>query len=299
MSSNESGLSLREQAIALRRSGRSRRQIKAVLGIGNTRLDQALKGIPPPVWTRRPNAKDDQRQKARALRAAGMTYEGIAAELGVSKSSISLWVRDLPSPEPLSYEECIRRAAAGRRRYWEHERPLREARREMVRMSAAADIGELSDREILIAGAIAYWCEGSKSKPHRRTDRVAFMNSNPELIKFFMHFLDVAGIQAERLVFSVYIHENADLEAARRFWLGVTRADASQFRATTLKRHNPRTVRKNIGVDYHGCLRVEVRHGAELYQRIEGWVRGATTGGRTSRQVSSQPASQGPTTKRR
>ena len=30
----------------------------------------------------------------------------------------------------------------------------------------------LSDREILIAGAIAYWCEGVKNKPYRRHDRV-------------------------------------------------------------------------------------------------------------------------------
>lgn len=88
---------LREQAIALRRAGKSRTQIKAILGIGsNETLGKALRGEPPPEWTLRPRAKDDLHQKARELRAAGRTYDEIAAELGVSKGSISLWVRDLP-----------------------------------------------------------------------------------------------------------------------------------------------------------------------------------------------------------
>jgi hypothetical protein len=82
----------------------------------------------------------------------------------------------------------------------------------------------------------------------------------------------VAGIARERLIFRVYIHENADVEAAQQFWLEVTRAQPDQFRRPTLKRHNPRTVRKNIGADYHGCLTIKVRRGTDLYRKIEGWA---------------------------
>lgn len=61
-----------EQAIALRRSGRSRREIKEILGItSNATLDKLLAGEPPPEWTRRPRAKDDLRAKARRLREQG------------------------------------------------------------------------------------------------------------------------------------------------------------------------------------------------------------------------------------
>ena len=74
--------------------------------MSNTTLDDALKGEPPPEWTRRPNAKDDLRARARELRAQGLDYEEIAAALGVAKSSVSLWVRDLARPARLSYEEC-------------------------------------------------------------------------------------------------------------------------------------------------------------------------------------------------
>jgi transposase len=268
-------LRLREQAIALRREGKSRREIKEILRIrSNETLNEALRGEPPRDWSRRPNAKDELRARARDLRAQGLNYKQIMTELGVSKSSVSLWVRDLPTPPRLSYEQNRERAAEGVRRYWDAERPIREAERAADRAAAAAEIGALSDREILIAGAIAYWCEGSKSKPHRRNDRVIFVNSDPLLIGFFLRFLDVTGIERDRLTFRIQIHESADIDAAQQFWLDVTAAKPEQFRSATLKRHNPKTVRKNVGADYHGCLRIEVRKSVRLYQKIEGWAEG-------------------------
>src|SRR5277367_143748 len=114
---------LRERAIALRRAGKSRREIQAILELASrSTLNELQQGVPPPDWTRRPNAKDDLRDKARELRAEGLNYDQITARLGVSKSSVSLWVRDLPTPPGLSYEENRRRSAEGARRYWEEER---------------------------------------------------------------------------------------------------------------------------------------------------------------------------------
>jgi hypothetical protein len=269
-------IQLREQAIALRRAGKSRREIKELLAItSNWTLNEVLRGEPPQPWTWRPNAKDELRAKARNLREQGLDYEEIVAELGVSKSSVSLWVRDMPRPPGLSYEESRKRSAHGVRRYWAVEGPIREAERKAISATAAAQIGPLNDREVLIAGAIAYWCEGVKNKPYRRTDRVAFMNSDPMLIKFFLRFLEAADIGGEDVVYRVQIHETADVEAAQRFWLDVTQAHPTQFRRPTLKRHNPKTVRKNTGGDYHGCLRVDVRRGSRLYRQIEGWAAAA------------------------
>jgi len=279
MNSTRSTDGRREQAIALRRAGKSRREIKEILGItGNSTLDDLLAGEPPPEWTRRPNAKDDLRAKARQLREQGLAYKQIAAELGVSKSSVSLWARDLPRPERLSYEECCRRVAEGVRRYWAAERPVREAQREATRAAAAEEVGALTQRELLIAGAIAYWCEGAKNKSYHRHDRVTFMNSDPTLITLFLRFLDAAGVDRNMIVYRVYIHETADVAGAERFWLEITGADPALFRRPALKRHQPQTVRKNVGADYRGCLRVDVRRNVELYRRIEGWTRAVTSG---------------------
>src|ERR1700683_680822 len=272
-------IQLREQAIALRRAGRSRREIKELLAItSNWTWTEVLLGEPPQPWIWRPNAKDDLRAKARDLREQGLDYEEIVAELGVSKSSVSLWVRDLPRPPGLRYEECRKRSAEGVRRYWEAERPIREAEREAARAAAADQIGQLSDREIIIAGAIAYWCEGAKNKPYRRSARVSFMNSDPRLIRFFLRFLAAAGITQSQLIFRVFIHESADIGEAQRFWLDVTKSRPDQFRRPALQTHQPTTTPQKRGQDYRGCLRVEVRCSTALYRQIEGWAAAAMIG---------------------
>jgi transposase len=275
---------LREQAVALRTAGKSRREIKEILGIGsNVMLSDALRGVPPPPWTSRPRAKDDLHAAARELRSKGHTYKEIAAELKVSKSSVSLWVRDMPRTGRLSEDEFRRRSAANLARFVEARRSLLESRRRDIRQRCAAEIGTLSDREILIAGAIAYWCEGSKSKPHRRDERVAFINSDPQLILFFLKFLSAAGISRDRLTCRLYIHESADVPSAQRFWKEQTGLSADQFRRPTLKRHNPTTIRKNTADDYHGCLVIKVLGGALLYQQIAGWADGAMAAGALQR----------------
>ena len=273
----------REQAVALRRAGKSIRQIKQILGpIGNAALADALRDEPPPEWTRRPNAKDDLRAQARDLRLQGLDYGEIVARLGVSKGSVSLWVRDLPTPPRLAPEECSRRTAERMRQYWSAERPARAARRAAASAAAAAGIGDLVDREILIAGAVAYWCEGAKTKPSRPARRVVFSNSDPELVSFFLLFLDTAGVPRSDLVFRLQIHENARVEAAERFWLSLTGAHPGQFRQTARKADRGGTTRKNTGDNYHGCLRVEVRRSGELYRKIEGWANAATAAAEAS-----------------
>jgi hypothetical protein len=267
---------LRARAIELRLAGRSLREIKAMLGpMSNSTLHDALRGVPPPDWTRRPNAKDDRHAQARKLRAQGFSYNEIAARLGVSKSSVSLWVRDLPRHPRLSYEENRRRSAEGARRYWADERRVRAARRADEVAAVSSAVGNLTDREVIIAGAIAYWCEGAKRKTRRNQERVVFINSDPALIRFFLRFLATAGVDHGDLTFRVHIHESADVEAAQQFWLDLTAAFPSQFRRPTLKRHNPKTLRTNVGENYHGCLRIEVRRSRPLYRKIEGWASAA------------------------
>ncbi|MEU3840908.1 hypothetical protein AB0E88_12855 [Streptomyces sp. NPDC028635] len=267
---------LREQATALRRAGLSRRQIRDRLHIDNNDiLNRLLEGEPPPEWTKRPNAKDDLRAKARELRQQGWTYDRIQLELGCSKSSISLWVRDLPRPEPrytpeeqraLMQEGLTRRRAADRQQH------------EKSKLSARIEIGELTDRDLFMIGVALYWAEGAKSKPYDRRERAIFVNSDPGVIQVYLAWLDLLDVDRERLSFRVLIHESADVEAAQRYWADVAEVDVSVFARPTLKKHNPKTVRKNIGDDYHGCLVIGVARSAGLYNRIEGWWDGIVLG---------------------
>ncbi len=222
---------LREQAVALRREGKSRRQIKEILGItSNATLNQLLSGEPLP-----------------------------------------------PERTAPTYAESRVRAAAGVRRYWAAERPARETARAAISAAAAAQLGKLTDREILIAGAVAYWCEGAKSKPYRLDEQVRFINSDPAMIKFFLTFLDKAGVARQRLRYCVHIHESGDLVAATRYWAGVAAAAPDQFTKPVIKHHTPRTTTPGGNPDYHGCLLVSVSSSSELYHQISGWANGVMT----------------------
>lgn len=235
---------LRTQAVALRREGLSRRQIRDRLHVDNNDLlNRLLQGEPAPEWTKRPRAKDDVRAKARELRLQGMTYDQIQVELGCSKSSISLWVRDLPKPAPRTREE----ASAIAKRGWEVILQRREQERREVKCAAQDKIGSLSQRELFLLGVGLYWAEGTKDKPHARRERVAFVNSDPGMIQVFLAWLALMDIAPTRLRFHVMIHESADVSSAERYWADLTGTDVSAFGKTTLKKHNPRTTAKTSG----------------------------------------------------
>lgn len=261
--------SLREQAITLRREGLSLRQIRDRLGIHNNNILNALvKGEPPPEWTKRPNAKDDLRDRARELRLKGMTYDEIQVELGCSKSSISLWVRDLPKPEPRYTEEEHRALmTAGLKRLRQSQDESRQATKE----AAEREVGAIADRELFLIGVGLYWAEGQKSKSYARRERVIFVNSDADMIQVFLAWLDLLGVEPQRIRYRVMIHETADVTGAEHFWADQVQVDHSVLQRTTLKKHNPKTVRKNVGEDYRGCLVIGVLDSAELYCRIEGW----------------------------
>ncbi|MDN5381778.1 hypothetical protein QEP66_06595 [Streptomyces sp. LB8] len=256
---------LRERAIALRRQGYSLRQIRDELQVHNKGMLQRLvEGEPPPAWTKRPRAKDDMRERARELRKQGWTYNEIQAELGCSKSSISLWVRDLPSPERRQPD------MTAARRGLERAVKNRAIAREELRNAAYAEIGPLTPRELFLVGVGLYWSEGAKAKAgaHRR---IIFVNSDPNMIKLFLRWLDLLGVEPERRRFSVNIHESADIAKAEAYWADQVGIDVGALLKTSLKKHNPKTNRTNTGEGYYGCLRVAVLQSADLHRRVEGW----------------------------
>lgn len=131
-------------------------------------------------------------------------------------------------------------------------------------------MGDLCDREVFLAGVVLYWAEGAKDKSYSRRERLHFINSDPNVIIFFLRWLDVLGVERERLRFRVSIHESASVTAAQQFWADLVGVEAATFQKPTLKKHNPKTTRKNTEEAYRGCLIIYVLKSADLYRRIEG-----------------------------
>ncbi|MFE0683131.1 hypothetical protein ACFW17_20260 [Streptomyces sp. NPDC058961] len=261
---------LRRQAIALRREGLSRRQIRDRLFVDNNDLlNRLLNGEPAPEWTRRPNAKDGKRLRARELRQQGLTYAEIQEQLQVSKSSISAWVRDLPKPAPRwTHVERMRRLDAAHTAF----RYERDAERASLTEGAKHQIGNLSDRELLLVGAALYWAEGTKDKAYARRECVTFINSDPLMIRLYLRWLGLLGVEAHRLRCTLHVHASADLEELTRFWSEITGVPEDAFLKPSIKRNT--STRLNRGQAYRGCLRVSVTGSARLYRQVEGWWRG-------------------------
>jgi transposase-like protein len=269
----------REEARRLRVDpGLSLSQLMKHFGVGSATLADWLRGIEPPEWTRRPNAKDDIRARAIELRAEGWSVNDLATELGVAKSTAYAWVKHIPldtdSERARRKQEHAALMAAGR---WNDRRAERDRRRADVHEAAAAVVGDLSERDFLLLGAAIYWCEGAKSKPWRRLDRLTFINSDPGLVALFLRFLAACGRAKESVRYRVHIHEAADAEAAADWWARELRLPRELFQRPTIKRHVPVTRRQNTGADYRGCLAVSVPQSRELYWRVEGMM-GALTG---------------------
>ena len=277
---------LRARALALRAQGWGNVRIRAELGISGWRLQQLFHGHIEPVHARLAHrAKPELRARARELREQGWSYTAIARTLRVSKSSLSLWLRDLPRPErhdpavpPPGWEGSDAEWAEFCTYRMERHRQRKAAERQGELDAGAREVGALTDREVLLIGAVAYWCEGAKSKPWRRQSQLSFINSDPELICFYLRFLEVAGVGRERLRFALQIHERADVDAATEYWERVTGADRDQFRKPVVKRHTPAAARRNTGEHYKGALTVYVRRSSGLYRRVEGIARAVMTG---------------------
>jgi hypothetical protein len=134
-----------------------------------------------------------------------------------------------------------------------------------------AQIGSVSDRELLLIGVALYWAEGAKNKPWAVRDRVTFVNSDSSMIRVFLRWLELVGVPGDRCRFRLQIHRDADVSAAEEFWAGVVGLTVADLMRTSLKRHQPSRMRRNTGPGYQGCLTVDVLGSAELYRRIEGW----------------------------
>jgi Homeodomain-like domain len=160
-----------------------------------------------------------ERQQARRLRRTGLPQAEIAARLGVSRSSVSLWVRDVEFSAP------VRPPPRGRRRDPNALQRRRQAEIDRLVEEGRVRIGQLTEREFLVAGVALYAGEGTK-----RDGAVRFANSDPRMILFFCGWLRrFFEIDESRLRIRLYLHQGLDLAATISYWSALTGIPPSQF----------------------------------------------------------------------
>lgn len=162
-----------------------------------------------------------EQERARALRSQGFTMDEIAEQVGVSKSSVSLWTRDVEFVP----RECESRRFGARNRAPNALQRRKAEQIERLLAEGRERIGELSDKEFLVAGAALYAGEGAK-----RDGELKFANSDPDMIAFFCAWLrKFFLVDEQRLRVRLYLHQGLDLDAALEFWSRVTGIPLAQF----------------------------------------------------------------------
>lgn len=257
------------QVRSLRANGATYDEIKKALNIGSDTVSRML-GAQGSV-RRRPRIAEPVRAQARAFRHAGWSVPEIARELGLAKSTAWQITKDISWQPTPGRRERAERAARVR---WERDKARRAVERERLLDEMADEVGQLSDRELLLLGVVLYWAEGSKRKPWNSMERMRFINSDPDVILLYLAWLRLIGVADERRSFRVHIHQSSDVRGAEQFWADLVGVPVDAFAKATLKRHNPKTRRHNTGETYRGCLAVDVLGSSGEYRRMEALWRG-------------------------
>jgi predicted DNA-binding protein YlxM (UPF0122 family) len=117
-----------------------------------------------------------------------------------------------------------------------------------------------------IIGTVLYWGEGHKSATAHIVD---FANSDPDMVKIFVHFLRmVCGVQEDKLRVYLYCHSNQNTEELIDFWSSITKIKKDQFTKPYIRKDFNQ---KNIHKMLHGL--VHIRYGdKKLLLLIKKWI---------------------------
>lgn len=222
-------------------------------------------------------AKSDLRLASIVMRKQGESVRDIATKLGISRSTASLWVRDIAlTVEQVEFLQKRRLLSSERRRTIGvlRQKQARLALIEKEKMAGQNVYGNLTTRELNIAGLCLYWAEGSKK--HRR---IEFCNSDPNMIKFLINWLNkVWNIPINELKCYVGINEaHRDREdKVKNYWAEVSGIPLLNFTKTSFKKYPLQKTYENFE-DHYGTLSVKVNKPARIFYKILGHIHGLST----------------------
>lgn len=220
--------------------------------------------------------KDKFKNKAIMLRKNGLSYTEILENVPVAKSTLSLWLRSV------SLTRQQKQRLTGKKLKASHlggivKRKNRQILANKIINESKKQIKSFSKNELFLVGVTLYWAEGAKQKETNPSQGIVFANSDAKMIKVFLKFVrEYLNIQENDIIFEIYIHESnkSRTEQIKTFWSGETGFCIGKFDRIYYKFNKSNTLRKNIGDNYFGLLRIKVRRSTNLNRRICGWTEG-------------------------
>ena len=188
-------------------------------------------------------------QKALELRTQGMSYSQIRDILGVSKSTLSPWLKDYP----LSKERIGELRDHNEKRIERFRQTMQKKRNDRVEGVYTVQkkkLLPLSKRELLIAGLMLYWGEGTKSG----TSALLLANTDPAMIKFFMRWIDKSfGISKNMLRIRLHLYKDMLVKDQLRYWSRELKIPTSQFSSPYIKKTTSVRINHKGGFGHGTC----------------------------------------------
>jgi transcriptional regulator with XRE-family HTH domain len=219
-------------------------------------------------------AKFKEKIEAKSLRGQGKSIKEIAKLLHVSPASVSDWCKDvvLSAGQIKLLEQHARDPFYGKRL----TNSLRQKQTAIDKTNnlfreGQLEVGDLTKRDLFIAGISLYWAEGFK-----KDSQAGLASMDPGMINFFIRWLK--GCFSYKLEdLSVRVTVNASHEyrvrEIEKHWSKETGIPLESFQKPFYQRFKWKKVYENQN-EYYGVLRVKVRKSTDFLRKVNGYIQG-------------------------
>jgi len=213
------------------------------------------------------------KETVQKMRKNGASLSDLVKRFGIAKSTVSFWCKDIILSESSiqkiktkGKEKSIR----GLLRYSELKRKERINRNIFQKQEGSLIVDNLSERDILMIGLGLYWGEGYKYE----NGEFGFTNSNPQMISFYLKWLNLWGVKKDSLIFRLTLNKFFEKEdnIIKSFWVNFLDVRKDQFSKTTFIKTNLKKASQESVKKYKGVLRVKVRKGTHIRNKILGAI---------------------------
>ena len=198
------------------------------------------------------------KEEAILLRKRGSSLKEISEILKISKSTAGLWLREV-ALSPSARKTLREKQENGRKKgnAAQKEKSVQKVKRIDAIAVQYMNRTPFSQEQAKGMCALLYGCEGTKNGT-----RVAFINSDPDLIRFFLTLFRIAfTVDEKKFRVVMQLHGYHKERQQLRFWASVTGICEKQFSKTFQKKNGKRNIRDG----YQGCI--SVRYNSADVQR--------------------------------
>ncbi len=215
------------------------------------------------------------KNNVRQLRTKGLSLGQIYEKTGVPKTTIRSWIKDIKLSQKQLDELKSKTQKAlqeGRTRKQKQSKALRFNNEKELLHKGITSMGNLTNRDFLIAGIALYWGEGFKNKHEHR---LGFCNSDPEMIRFYIKWLEKSlGVKKDSIIARLTLNESYEkrTKEIEDYWSKITGISKSEFSKTFYQK--TKWKRQYNEDNYHGVLRIHVKDSLNMLLLMKGFIEG-------------------------